>query len=302
MNSNILQFSQVLELAEFPIDQLFAHLEEAIRIGSASSMLSWADFDFKVNDGVKIDTVIDILSAVNAGMYYLDAVYYFNCPGKPASIAITNRKKEQKVTVNYKAICQGVFAWYFSLYNQARGIGAGSNNFLTNVLSLGPDWALLVKSLTSANIENFPKKWINNVTFDDLSDESKNRLALGAAGHRYLQALTFIKDSDYKPNMRVHKTYIDGLKSWTKSRVYWDLHPIYKSSNLITITKSLNKSIEDCLAKCLTDDAKLKLAASKVLNHQPIEQPAHSQWETFDLSSLPILENPIFPVKTDKTS
>ena len=92
---------------------------------------------------------------------------------------------------DYKKIGVAIFSWYFSLYSQGTAVGNGPNNFLTKVLGLGEGCKEAVKGQTTASIPNFPTDWVNNVKFDKLSIETRNRLALGAAGHRYTQALNY---------------------------------------------------------------------------------------------------------------
>lgn len=269
-------------------------IREAITIGSTREQLGWKDFEFYVNSGTNVDLGSSFEELVDAGMPYLDALCLKGSTNVPTDIVIKKRTARDAVVVNYLNIAKGLFCWYFSIYSQGRAIASGSNNYLTQVLSLGNDWSDLVKALTSANIEHFPKRWVKNIDIGILSEETKNRLALGAAGQRYLQALNYILDSDYKENTDVEKRFINGLKKWTKGLVYWDLHPVFKSGQIISVTKSLNKSIDDCLFHALTDAAKKKLTASKVLFGEPKEEPGHAQWRNLDLNSLPDLIDKIF--------
>ena len=153
-----------------------------------------------------------------------------------------------------------------------------------------------VNSLTSANIENLPKRWIKNVNLNELSEEAKNRLSLGCGGQRFLQAISYINQSDFAPNTQLQQDYIVHLITWTNGQVYWDLHPIYKSPNIITATRSLNKTRSDCLFSALTPAAKVKLVQARNLFEEPIAQPAHSQWRNYLSLRLPELTNPVFPL------
>jgi hypothetical protein len=289
-----IDFGAKVGLVGLDADAVLAHIKEALVIGSKREQLSWSDFTFQCNSGFTLTAKSSFEELVDGGVPYLDALVITECDIADGEIEITPRDAVSDVIVNYLNISRGIFAWYFSLYSQARAVGAGSNNFLLNVLNLGANWPNLINSLTSANIENFPKSWVKNVDMNSLDEAARNRLALGAAGQRYLQALNYIEDTDFAAGKVQEKQYINGLKNWTKGKVYWDLHPLFKSGNVITITKSLNKSIEDCLYSGLTDTGKSKLVNAKIIFKMPVQQPAHSQWRSMSLTSLPNLTKPIF--------
>jgi len=273
---------------------LFDAISEGIESGSYLRRVSWKDFVFAVNHGTDLARITNVELAVKAGMLYLDAIFYFHALNRPEDVQIIVRDENDSVQYNALTVSKGLFCWYFSIYSQGRAKGIGSNNFLTSVLGLGANWMNLVDGLTSANINVFPVDWAPKVRMISLSEPARNRIALGAAGQRLIQALNYIRPNDFKEGTEEGKRFIQALKDWTKGKVYWDLHPITKNQNIITITKSLNKSIIDCLAVSLTEAAKERLVGSKVIHATPIEQPSHGQWRDFDPKHLPPLEEPIF--------
>jgi len=273
---------------------ILREIEKSLQIGSKRTQLSWADFTFKCNSNSAVTVSSTFEELVDAGVPYLDALTLKFADSVPNSVAITPRLAADDIVVNYLDISRGLFAWYFSLYSQGKSIGSGSNNFLRAVLNLGDNWSSLVTRLTTANIENFPKEWVKDVNMSGLDEASRNRLALGAAGQRFLQALNYLSDSDFLPDRDQEKRYVNGLKAWTSGKVYWDLHPLFKNGNVITVTKSLNKSIEDCLFHGLNPAAKTKLVNAKIIFQMPNEQPAHAQWRALNFEILPRLEQPIF--------
>lgn len=155
-------------------------------------------------------------------------------------------------------------------------------------------WRLLITRLSTANIEHFPKEWIRDVKFAHLSAKSRNRLALGAAGHRYLSYLKYLRPQDFLPGPGDAQVFIAGMRDWSKDKIWWDLHPITKLAVVITVTGSINKLLEDCLANSITSARLGELASSRILNHVPIAVPTHGHWKTFDLSLLPKLAESIF--------
>ena len=66
-----------------------------------------------------------------------------------------------------------------------------------------------------------------------------------------MQSFIYLTPEDFSPNTDSQQEYIKVLVSWSQGKVYWDLHPIFKSSSVITSTKSLNKIISDCFSTCL---------------------------------------------------
>lgn len=289
-----IDFQANLGLVAITADEILKHVTEAIVLGSKRNQLSWSDFTFMSNAATNVTVDSPLQELIDAGVPYLDAVVLKSASTRPAGIVISERTVAENKQVNYLDISRGLFAWYFSLYSQGRAVGAGKNNFLGHILNLGGDWPSLVNALTSANIENFPKGWVKNVEIGRLDEAARNRLALGAGGQRFLQALNYISEDDFLEGKDEEKNFVAVLRTWTSSKVYWDLHPLFKSGNVITVTKSLNKSIEDCLAHGLKETSKAKLADARILHRKPIEQPAHAQWRTLKPESLPKLAYPIF--------
>jgi len=286
-------FDRNLGLATISSKDLYTHIKFAIEHGSKRFQIAWTDFTFQVNSTADLSKVVDVTSAVRAGMPYLDAVYYFHGRGATLDRPITKRDPPNDVPFDTKKITQAVFAWYFTLYSQGSALPKGQNKFLKQVMNFGTDLEGLIKSLTTANIDSIPGDWIKEVKFDGLSVEAKNRLSLGAAGHRYLQAINYIKDHHYKENCQDAKDFLLGLREWTQGKIWWDLHPVDKNGEVITITKSLNKMIEDCFFHCLTDEAQESFVAASILFAKPTAQPTNDFWKVLNFNLLPKLVNPI---------
>ena len=62
---------------------------------------------------------------------------------------------------------------------------------------------------------------------------------------------------------------------------------------VVLSTKSLNKSISDCLSTCLNREGRNKLVSARILFDDPVVQPSHSQWRS-TAEILPVLRSPIF--------
>jgi len=275
-------------------DDLYHQIVGAVQRGSGDASLNWDDFQFEVNSDYDEAVDLDAISLIKKGMAPLDAIVWFNGRNRPATAEIETRDEEDDKDVVVNNIYAGFFAWYFSLYTQARATAQGDPNFLTGVLAMGNDWADNIEALTSADINQFPDTWVRNIDLNGLSSKSQNRLALGAAGHRYIAALKYIRPRDFLPNTAAGAAFITGIRAWTQDRVWWDLHPLTKAGNIITVTGSLNKLIEDCLSTCVAPTRLTQLSNARILHHVPQAVPTHSNWETFELALLPLLTQPIF--------
>jgi len=266
----------------------------AVQRGSGEASLNWDAFTFEVNSTYDGNVDTDALSLIRKGMAPLDAIVWFSGQNRPPTIVLNVRQLADDSLVVVNDIYAGFFSWYFSLYTQARSEAQGNPNFLTGVLAMGQNWAANIDDLTTADIQDFPTTWIKNVALNGLSAKSQNRLALGAAGHRYIAALKYIRAEDLRINSAAGANFIAGIRNWTGDRVWWDLHPLTKSGNIITVTGSINKLIEDCLYTCVLPARLNELSAARILHHVPQAVPTHSNWETFNLALLPLLTQPIF--------
>jgi len=288
------QWGNLLQEIGINASDLYHQIVGAVQRGSGDASLNWDDFSFEVNSSYDPAVDLTALSLIKKGMPPLDAIVWFSGQGRPEDLVIFVRAHadDQEVTVN--GIYSGFFAWYFSLYTQARAVAQGAPNFLTGVLAMGDDWEENIDSLSTASISKFPDTWVKNIDLHGLSAKSQNRLALGAAGHRYIAALKYVRPEDFLPGTAAGVAFIAGIRAWTQDKVWWDLHPLTKAGNIITVTGSINKLIEDCLASCVTPERLAQLTAARILHHVPIAVPTHSNWATFDVSLLPVLASPIF--------
>jgi len=275
-------------------NDLYHQIIGAVTRGSEEALLMWDDFTFTINSDYDKDGDVGVIQLIEKGMAALDAIVWVNGQDKPENLVIQVRDEQDDVTRAVGDIYSGFFAWYFSLFTQGRAIGAGTPNFLATVMGMGGEWSAFINDLSTADIEKFPKEWIKNVSLGDLGDKAQNRLALGCAGHRYLASLKYLRPEDFREGTLQGQTFLAGLRNWTGNSVWWDLHSITKSGNIITVTGSINKMIEDCLAECVTVERLTTLAQAKILNHVPLPQPTHSHWVSFDLASLPPLTQRIF--------
>jgi len=287
-------WASLLDEVGISASDLYHQIIGAVTRGSGVTPLAWDDFDFRVRGDYVVTGTETALDLMHQCMPPLDAIVWVNGQNRPPSLTIGHLEDGAEEELSAAEIYSGFFAWYFSLYTQGRPVGQGNPNFLTDVLGLGADWPDLIGNLSSAEIERFPTEWVKNVNLGDLGVKSRNRLALGAAGHRYLACLKFIRPEDFMPDTAAGQQFILGIRVWTGDRVWWDIHSITKRGVVITVTGSINKLIEDCLKNCVSAERLQVLVEAKILHHLPNEVPTHSNWVNFDTSLLPVLNEPIF--------
>lgn len=287
-------FENLLGLVGLSADTLLACIGNGIKVGSRDKMLGWGDFSFSVSFGTVLREDMTVTELFVAGMPILDAVVWYWGKNRPASLTIDVRPETADRPQTATEATRGLFCWFFSIYSQGCSIPQGTPNFLINVLDLGEHFTQLITGLTTANIGQFPIEWVVNVPLPVLSDKAKNRLALGAAGHRYLTAISYITDADYIDLEHPGVAYLKSLVRWTGGQVWWELHPVTKSGQVITATGSLNKNIQSAMKACVSEERLKALADSKVLHAPPIDWPSHSKWKQGAVTNLPRLRHPIF--------
>lgn len=281
-------------IVEFKEDVIVRHVTEAIRIGSATRTLSLRDFKFHRKKGVEILATDNVTDMFDKGMHYLDAVFLSSNIDLLPQVDWVEVGAEMKTQSNYIDVARGVFIWYFNLFTQARAIVPNEAQFLTSTLGLPGKTTDYVKALSSCNMELMPKSWIKKITFDKLSTEAKNRLALGCAGHRYLQALKYVPNHEFKRDHPGDIKFCRNLIAYTQGSLWWELHPITKSADLISVFGSLNKVLSTVLARSVKESFLKKLTASKVLYDMPREEMGIIDVETIDFEKLPTLTDAIF--------
>jgi hypothetical protein len=283
-------------LSEVGVDSadFYHQIIGAVMRGSADKALCWDDFSFTANSDLADGDEASVLSLIKKGMAPLDAIVWINGQNRPDDLEIELRDEEDDVVFAAAEVYSGFFAWYFSLFTQAKAEGSGDPNFLRTVMNMGDGWKASIRGLSTASIDKFPKEWIKHVNLNTLGEKAKNRLALGCAGHRYVASLKYIRPEDFLPGTDEAQIFITGIRNWTGDRVWWDLHPVTKSGQVITVTGSLNKMIEDCLATSVSTERKQALVQARILHHLPIQQPTSAHWANFDLGNLPNLTQNIF--------
>ena len=266
---------------------------EGVVHGSQSKVLSLNDFTWKTWKGEKYSTKPKVTDLMEDGMPILDAMVFNKYYSRVEREEIVVRPKEEKKHATPVAITRYLFMWYFSIFSQAKSEYAGTPAFLTGSMAFKDVSNKYHKNLTTANIDNFPFDWVKKMKMKDLGEKARNRFALGAAGHRYINSLKFLSAEDYNKDCEDGKEFFDILLGWTKGKLWWDLHPSFRATALIQVFGSLNHMIEDCLAVCIKESKLAQLASEKILNHSPKQHLRSRTWKDFTREILPDLREEI---------
>jgi len=282
------------DLVEIDEKALLKQIENAIKIGSSARSLSFQDFDFHRNAGEVVTKSDNVTQMYEKGVHYLDAIFLGKNKDRIPDVDWTDRDADEKQPPKYTDVARGLFVWYFNLFTQARSIVPNQAQFLTNTLGIAGDTNNLVKNLSSCNMELMPKTWIKHVQFPNISIEAKNRLGLGAAGHRFLQALKYIPPGEFKDDTKVDQDFCKELLDYTQGSLWWEFHPITKSADLISIFGSLNELLSTILARSVKKEFLEILNTANVLYSVPTIQPGVLEVSAFKFERLPKLTEKIF--------
>jgi len=266
---------------------------EGVVHGSQSKVLSLNDFTWKTWTGEKFNNVPGVTELIENGMPILDAMIFNRNFDKLKNKEIAVRPKEEEKHATPGAVTRYLFIWYFSIFSQAKSEYLGSPAFLTGSMAFKNVSNKYHNHLTTANIDNFPFDWVKKMPMKNLGEKARNRLALGAAGHRYVNSLKFLSAEDYNENCEDGKKFFDTVLEWTKGKLWWDLHPSFRTSGLIQVFGSLNHMIEDCLAVSVKEVKLAQLASEKILNHAPKQHLRSRTWKNFNRELLPGLHEEI---------
>jgi len=147
----------------------------------------------------------------------------------------------------------------------------------------------MAKTVFSCNLAKLDLSWIKEFPLAQLPDKMKNRLALSSAGYRYLAAFVQVVLIPTTPeNVKILQK---DVSQYLETGLFWDVHPIFKSSANITKYGSFNKSIEGIIAKYGEKDSIADLVSTKALDHTPISQKIDQKIFKFnkdDFSKNPI--------------
>jgi len=278
---------------EIPTEELAGYFSKAIIVGSSKVHLRPSDFDFAVNLGKKIDGITNVPDLLKAGMLPIDAVYYLQCKKQGLPTNVQERTAENEKVVSETDAGIGMFIWFFSLLTQGKHVLENEPKFLSQSLKLGKSWKKYQEQLTSCDFAKLPTDWIKAVKLSSLSDKARNRLALGAAGHRMIAALRYIRRADLREGCAEGEAFVHTILEWTQGKSWWDLHPLFKSAAVISATSSLNQLIGEFLAEAVTAERLQTLKQNKVIFEIPKIGLIPGRWAAQKLKSLPKLQEEI---------
>jgi len=274
-------------------EDLASNFARAITAGSGRDSLRPSDFKFRINHGETTEGKESVSELMSAGMRPIDAVYYLQCKQLKLDPKVKQRHPGSPLSVSEADTSIGMFIWFFSLLTQGKHKLENEPKFLRQSMKLGANWHLYQDELTSCDFSKLPVEWIKQVHLGCLSARAKNRLALGAAGHRLLSSLRYVRRADLHEGCEEGENFVYMMLEWTQGMTWWDLHPLFKTPAVMTATASLNKLISEFLGEAVKPGRIDALMLNKVLTIRPARGAIPGRWAALKPSDLPALTTPI---------
>jgi len=235
---------------------------------------------------------------LQSGTKIFDAVMYLVIPQ-------VDRPDPGKAPADFKGFdadqcARDLFVNYFCLLTQATPVVADINmaNFVTKVLGTADAPDEIASRLASFNLGKMSHEWIKEIELNKLGSEAINRLSLGVAGYRHVQAVigerpnavwtsaSRVTEEEWLELNKKAREVRLLLRDWVSRGLQWYAHPTTRSPRFITATKSVNKACEDMLTFLFTSKTLKEMAKQKVLHHAPLPNARNRNWTTWDVSTF----------------
>jgi len=241
---------------------------------------------------------ITLEQLLNSGTRIFDAVMYLTIPQNERFDPGTGPADFTKFDPDQCA--RDLFINYFCLLTQATPVVEGMKmaNFVTKVLGSNEKPEEIAMRLASFNLDKMSHEWIKEISLNKLGTEAINRLALGVAGYRHVQAIigekpnavwssaSRVTESEWLELNKKAREVRLLLRDWVARGLQWYAHPTTRSPKFITATKSLNKACEDMLTFLFTSKTLNEMKKQKVLYRAPLPNARNRNWVTWDVSTF----------------
>lgn len=181
---------------------------------------------------------------------------------------------------------------YFNIVTQARTWPAKEGSFILKVMNdtMPTDEASRLFSSFPADL--LGHEWVMHVPLSGLPVKLRNRLSLGMAGHRLVSAFRFIRSDDIIDHHAEFGALSKALLTMLDGRSWWDLHPSFRTVEVVSALKSLNGLLSTALAMSVNPDRLRALAVHKIIFAVPEADPRYEHWTNVDGIPFPQLQDP----------
>lgn len=242
-------------------------------------------------------TLVDLLKK---GMKLFDAIVWLTA-GRPQShpLEIDAGMTIEQIPSMHD-VARSVFYCYFFLIVQARyPVGrTGSNppkvpNFLTTIMGMDRPQHEYVERICSFEPQKFDPAWARYISFANFGQETLSRFGLGVAGYRL-----FTPFGVYDPKPDISQNLMNAFnfaRTVARAPNTWNLHPLTRDPNILTIRGNLNKNLGNLILAVFTDEQIDEMVRSKMLYAKPEHQPTQKHYLTWAANDDISGGNRIFP-------
>lgn len=283
-------------------NQVSEVLQRFLNYSSKRLRVSATDLIILEPTPVKDDKQYTYVQLVKAGNKLIDIMYF---------LAIGNKKNFQFTKWDYDGeppviketdTAEAVFVLWF--YLMSRGAapteedekkGVPTPRFVTEVMHLKKKPYEYMKILASFDLNQMDATWIKGINLNKLGDETRQRMGLGVAGHRYLDVFKQFLPSKILTDID-QKSY-DVLKQVSANGPYWTLHSSFKEPTLIRKFNSLNQVLLRLIMRIYDDDLIATLKKNKIIPAEMIADERYNKVIEVTARDFDMLHENIFGVK-----
>lgn len=270
--------------------QVAAALQQYLDRGSRLTGVSLDDIKTSLPKAVTDSRTVTLVQLLQAGMKIFDALVWLSA-GRPSThpLTVDNGSTEESI-LSLHEIARAVFYNYFFILTQARYPAREGSpdkpkvpNFLNVVMGMKLDQSAYVSRVCSFEPEKFDKRWVRDVNFSGLGQETVSRFGLGVAGYRLFGPFKlYVPGKQYPPELENAVKFATTLATSTPT---WDVHPATRAASVLTKRGNLNKNLGNLILEVFTDAQIQEMVNTKVLYKIPDREPTarnYLSWSAID--------------------
>jgi hypothetical protein len=234
-------------LIQIDSESLGAILRDYVIQGSGRNVLLATDVVIRLPSIAAEGDDVPILELLESGTSLFAALIYVNSDDR-ANFRYEAAKDWTGIWTA-ESVAKMLFAAYFYILTQNRAINlvVTEANFMRTTIGMAADKTEIGIRLFESGFEKIPHDWVRSIRIRDLQPESRNRLGLGIAGYRLLQAFQSIE--------HVAEAPADAVSAWGAIRAsvnrgyFYGFDAHFRNERFIQRFVSLNKVLNDLLAR-----------------------------------------------------